>query len=574
MASLEDLPVAIIGAGPVGLAAAAELIERGIAARVYETDAIVAANVRDWGHVRLFSPWRYDVADAAVRLLTARGWQVPEAGRSTERRRPLRPLSRAACGDAGAERGDRNRCAGDLHRKIRNGQGRDAPAARPGRSPSSLTRSDGSRRRELARAVIDASGNWTNPNPLGADGLPADGEREAASIIAYGIPDVLGRERAIYAGRTTLVVGSGHSAANVLLDLARLRDRFPGTRILWAVRNANLGRLFGGGAADELPARGELGSNSPGGGHGRRHRAHCRIRRHGGPSRWHSWVASWRDPRGASRDRPVRPPHRGDRSTTRSRHDPRIAAGTRPLAGMRQGARPADRSQRSFLRDGAAARSSRVGSPGARLLHRRRQELRAGADVPSVDGVRTGSFGGGGNRRRSGRRRRHQNSSCRRPASARCRRSRKLPPAVVAGRHRRRAMHVARPTPPPSKPVAPAAGAVPRHDRHGIPFDRESGNRRSAYRRHGARHYPDPCLGIDLLPARGSCQADRGRHRMAAAMDRRRPVARHAHSGSRVALCRRCDRTVWRSSGAVGRARRFWRSGCSASRPRPISPSM
>jgi hypothetical protein len=109
--------------------------------------------------------------------------------------------------------------------------------------------------------VIDASGTWTTPNPLGADGSPVDGEAEHVDRIAYGLPDVLGRDRATYAGRATLVVGAGHSAANVLLDLARLADHDPRTTIIWVVRGRNLVRVYGGGVADQLPARGELGAH-------------------------------------------------------------------------------------------------------------------------------------------------------------------------------------------------------------------------------------------------------------------------------------------------------------------------
>jgi cation diffusion facilitator CzcD-associated flavoprotein CzcO len=57
MTDRTSLPVAVIGAGPVGLAAAAHLIERDIPVRVYEAGETVAASVRDWGHVPLFSPW-------------------------------------------------------------------------------------------------------------------------------------------------------------------------------------------------------------------------------------------------------------------------------------------------------------------------------------------------------------------------------------------------------------------------------------------------------------------------------------------------------------------------------------
>jgi hypothetical protein len=59
-----------------------------------------------------------------------------------------------------------------------------------------------------------------------------------------------------------LVVGSGHSAFNVLLDLVDLADTAPGTEITWAIRKpaSKMTNLFGGGINDALPARGELGA--------------------------------------------------------------------------------------------------------------------------------------------------------------------------------------------------------------------------------------------------------------------------------------------------------------------------
>jgi thioredoxin reductase len=113
-----------------------------------------------------------------------------------------------------------------------------------------------------ARAVIDASGTWLRPNPSGSGGIDAIGEREHRDRIAYGIPDVAGRERMRYAGRRVLVVGSGHSAFNVILDLLALSERAPGTRIHWAMRRDNLDAVWGGGASDALEARGELGQRA------------------------------------------------------------------------------------------------------------------------------------------------------------------------------------------------------------------------------------------------------------------------------------------------------------------------
>ena len=108
--------------------------------------------------------------------------------------------------------------------------------------------------------MIDASGTYATPNPLGASGLPALGERAHRDRIFYGIPDVLGAHRARYAGRRVLVAGSGHSAFNALLDLVQLAESEPGTTITWVVRRAKLGGLFGGGDDDELPERGRLGA--------------------------------------------------------------------------------------------------------------------------------------------------------------------------------------------------------------------------------------------------------------------------------------------------------------------------
>jgi cation diffusion facilitator CzcD-associated flavoprotein CzcO len=120
---------------------------------------------------------------------------------------------------------------------------------------------NGSVRFDLARAVIDASGTWHTQNPLGAAGLPAIDEEHFSNRIAYGIPDVLGADRSTYVGRRVLVVGGGHSAANILLDLARLAAQDSDLSIVWAVRSSNLARVFGGAAADKLPARGKLGSD-------------------------------------------------------------------------------------------------------------------------------------------------------------------------------------------------------------------------------------------------------------------------------------------------------------------------
>ncbi len=111
-----------------------------------------------------------------------------------------------------------------------------------------------------ARAVIDASGTWSTPNVLGASGIPAHGETAAAAFVEHALPDVLGADRDRFAGRRTLVVGAGHSAANTLLSLAELAEQTPGTTVVWAIRSISPARTYGGETADALPARGALGA--------------------------------------------------------------------------------------------------------------------------------------------------------------------------------------------------------------------------------------------------------------------------------------------------------------------------
>jgi N-acetylglutamate synthase-like GNAT family acetyltransferase len=254
----DALPVAVLGAGPVGLAAAARLLERDIPFVVLEAGKAVGANLLDYGHVRLFSPWQYDVDAAMAGRLARSGWQAPPADDLPLARevveRVLRPFA-ALPEVAGALKLDTRVVA-----VSREGFDKVKSAGRA-EAPFVIRAIQGGQPIELrASAVIDASGTWRTPNPLGASGLPALGETEAQDRITYGIPDILGADRARFAGRRTLVVGAGHSAANALLDLAGLARQAPGTQLMWSVRSAALARVFGGGAADALPARGRLGS--------------------------------------------------------------------------------------------------------------------------------------------------------------------------------------------------------------------------------------------------------------------------------------------------------------------------
>ena len=258
---LSALPVAIIGSGPVGLAAAAHLIERGLTPVIFEAGAAPSAAVEAWGHIRLFSPWQYDVDAAARRLLTGTGWQEPDAEAlptGTELvEQYLRPLAAVPAISSALHTNSKVLAVSrEGLDKTRSG-GRETTPFLIRVQDASGTVTD-----HRVRAVIDASGTWNTPNPLGQAGLPAPEETKAsaAGLITAPLPDVTGRDRARFAGKHALVVGAGHSAANTLLALGELAEQEPGTRISWAIRSSSAAGVYGGGDLDGLPARGALGS--------------------------------------------------------------------------------------------------------------------------------------------------------------------------------------------------------------------------------------------------------------------------------------------------------------------------
>ncbi|MBN3933147.1 NAD(P)-binding domain-containing protein [Streptomyces verrucosisporus] len=257
--SEQNLPVVVIGAGPVGLAAAAHLTERGIEPLVLEAGPSAGSAVRQWSHVRLFSPWGEVIDPAAEKLLAPTGWVRPDdtayptGGDWAEHY--LTPLADVF--------GERVRYNATVTGVSRAGRDRVVDADRESRPFTVHVRhADGREERLLARAVIDASGTWTTPGPAGGDGLPALGERAAADRVAYRVPDLTDPHvRARHAGKRTAVIGSGASAFTALAylaDLARTEDG-KGTHATWILRRGISGSTFGGGAADQLPARGALG---------------------------------------------------------------------------------------------------------------------------------------------------------------------------------------------------------------------------------------------------------------------------------------------------------------------------
>lgn len=253
----KHLPVAIIGGGPIGLAAAAHLASKGEPFVLFETASEVAGNIKQWCHVRLFSPWRYNIDKVAKSLLESSGWkspngeELPTGGELVEQY--LTPLSQLPTIEPYIH------YSAKVIAVSRKGLSKVKTAGREKLPFVIHVEQYGTRSTFEAKAVIDASGTWSNPNPANSEGVWTEEELSLSKRIFYGIPEVLGKHKEKYSGKKVLVVGSGHSAINALLDLEKLKEQEPSTSIVWIIRKSNASDVYGGQESDSLRERGELG---------------------------------------------------------------------------------------------------------------------------------------------------------------------------------------------------------------------------------------------------------------------------------------------------------------------------
>lgn len=254
-----ELPVVIIGAGPIGLAAAAHLSLAGEKFLVLEAGGRIGHHVLQWGHVRLFSPWQYNIDKAARALLDRSGWNAPAENQlPTGDELVENYLMKLA---AVPEIEPYIRLNARVSAISRKHQDKMKTANREHQPFVIYVETEGMETERIeAKAVIDATGNWGQPNPLQADGVWTQSERRQQERIFYGIPDLHGKDRERFAGKQVAVIGGGHSAINTLLDLAALEDAGHQVKISWILRKPKIEDVYGGEADDALEARGELGA--------------------------------------------------------------------------------------------------------------------------------------------------------------------------------------------------------------------------------------------------------------------------------------------------------------------------
>ncbi len=249
--------IAILGAGPIGLEAALYARSLGYEVVVFERGN-VADHVMQWGHVRMFSPFRMNRSSLGLAALAAQDpdYSAPDeeallTGREWVQRYLL-PLSQTDL---------LHGCVCENTRVVQVGRNEvvktDSPGdARRAESPFRILLRDsaGAECIETADVVIDTTGVFGHPRWIGRGGIPAVGEIESRSRIEFGLPDFAGPDRHKYEGQHTLLIGSGCSAATNMVALSQLAKEKPGTYVTWITRPSAMARIDNG----RLPERDRL----------------------------------------------------------------------------------------------------------------------------------------------------------------------------------------------------------------------------------------------------------------------------------------------------------------------------
>ena len=233
----EHTPLLILGAGPTGLEAAAKAHQEGHDFQVLEAGDI-ADSVQSWGHVRLFSPWSLNTSSVGRALLESSGEALPDPDafptgaeyvdqylRPIARHPDIAPRIHTHITARSASR--RNTLKGELIGNAKRGCVPLIVAWRDANGVEGIIETD---------ALIDATGVYRTPNASGDGGIAAIGEEKLGTKIIRHLvdPKVL---RSRFANKSTVVIGSGYSAATLVRDLLQLRDEAENTEVTWVTRS-------------------------------------------------------------------------------------------------------------------------------------------------------------------------------------------------------------------------------------------------------------------------------------------------------------------------------------------------
>lgn len=258
MSNSQHYPILIIGAGPIGLAAAAHLAAKQQSFLLFEKGSDIASSVRQWQHVRMFSPWSFNIDAVAKKLLQEQGWEPPvddaiPTGRELLHEY-LHPLSHVPIIR------ENLRVNHEVIGVSRFGKDKMTTAGRDETPFEVIVSSSEGERRLLARAILDTSGVWHHPNTSLSSGVWTNQERVLCEMekIDYGIVNRHADGERL-SGKRVAVVGSGHSAIQSLLELNHVKRANPLTDVHWVVRKTSVEQAYGGETKDALETRGELG---------------------------------------------------------------------------------------------------------------------------------------------------------------------------------------------------------------------------------------------------------------------------------------------------------------------------
>lgn len=260
--------VAIVGAGPIGIEAALEGVRRGFEVSVYDAGR-VAAHWRCFASVKLFTPFGMNSTARGRARLRATGVDLPKddailtAGEIVARY--LEPLSRLPVLNGRIHEREKVTQIGREGLTKSGGVGGTENATRAGRP--FLLRVEplaGPPRIDRADFVLDATGVYATPRATGPGGLSALGEETLGARIDRHVVSVRGEARSRYEGKRVLLVGDGHSAATVLVELAVLATEGAAPTVTWITRRGvgSEREPFMVQPGDPLPERAGLGEKA------------------------------------------------------------------------------------------------------------------------------------------------------------------------------------------------------------------------------------------------------------------------------------------------------------------------